>query len=220
VVKRVLLSFILLLFIICSYGQEPFKKKILIGIKGGGTTSQIRFYPSVDQLFYNGYTGGVAFKIITERHVGIQAEVNYTQKGWRELVSEGLEYSRRLNYIDIPFMTHVSLGKKRFGFFFNIGPSLSFLLSEEEMLNSEELTVSDIAGPGLYYSQPLDNKVDFQFTLGVGARLELKGGNAMELEARGYASLPNIFDTKKYTYQSAQNQLATVTLSYLFSLTK
>jgi hypothetical protein len=190
---------------------------VSIGLKGGSTISQIRFYPSIDEAFFSGYTGGVVFKMMSGKHVGIQTELNYTQKGWKEITMEDVEYSRRLNYLDIPFMTRISIGKKRFGVFFNIGPSLSFLLSENESVSANTV-IEYLEGEDKYYGQPIDSKIDFQFTAGIGARLKMKSGNALELETRVYGSLPNIFESKKYIYTSSQNQLSTITIAYLFSL--
>lgn len=217
--KKTIFFFILFFTVILTFGQEPFQKKVMIGIKGGWTTSQVRFYPNVDQNLNNGFTGGILLKFISERHVGIQTELNYCQKGWEEQFTD-TTYSRRLNYLDIPFMTHVSIGKKRFGVFFNIGPSISFLLSEKESVKPAGASIEDIVEEDKYYGQPIDNKIDFQFTAGIGVRMELERGNTIELEGRVYGSLPNILDTKKYIYSASQNQLATVTLSYLFLVNK
>jgi len=219
-VRKLVSLFILSFLVFCASGQETSEKKVMIGIKGGSSVSQMRFYPSVNQSILSGYTGGIVVKVMSQKHVGIQTEINYTQKGWKEKVSEEFRYSRRLNYLDVPFMTHVSIGKRRFGIFFNIGPSLSVLLSEDESIEPGTTSLSELANGDSYYGEPIDNIIDFQFTAGLGARYEFKGGNAFEVEGRAYGSLPNVFDPDKYVYSASQNQLATVTMSYLFSLSK
>ena len=54
------------------------------------------------------------FRLISEPHIGFQVEVNYTQKGWNE---DSTGYSRRLNYVSMPVMTHVNIGKKAMRFY-------------------------------------------------------------------------------------------------------
>lgn len=199
--------------------RNEFNKEIFFGVKGGGTYSKVRFYPNVEQAFNSGYTGGLVFRMISEPHVGIQCEVNYSQKGWKENFEPDGDYLRRLTYVDVPLMTHINIGKRGFRFFLNIGPSISFLISEEETYTPSRADVPEISERD-YFDQPVDNTIDFQFTAGLGMELRLKNGNALVLDGRLYQSLPNLFDSDTYQYDSSQNQIAEITLGYQFSLSR
>jgi len=76
-----------------------------------------------------GIHGGMAVKYISEKHLGLIAEVNYSQRGWTEEFdpTDGFSYNRRLNYLELPIMTHIYFGNK-IRFIVNIGPQISFLL--------------------------------------------------------------------------------------------
>ncbi len=95
------------------------KPEIYFGTTQGISASMINFSPSVNQGMLLGYNGGLIFRHITEKNVGLQVELNFFQHGWKETDSI---YSRRLNYIELPFMTHIYFGNKS-RFFFNIGPN-------------------------------------------------------------------------------------------------
>ena len=109
-----------------------------IGLNGGMAASTVNFNPKVSQSFLIGYTGGLVFRQISQKSLGFQAELNYMQRGWQE--SDG-NYSRQLNFIELPIMTHFNFGKK-FRFFFNIGPKLGYLISENVLLNNQQTSNS------------------------------------------------------------------------------
>ena len=157
------------------------------------------------------------FRFISEPHIGFQVEVNYTQKGWKE---DSLGYSRLLNYVSVPIMTHVNIGNKAFRFTINLGPEVAYMISEEE-----KFTKQVVVSPGdpeyrTYFGKPTDTQLDFLFTAGIGMEYHLKKGGAISLEGRAYYSLPNLFDPKKYPYKISQSNGAQVTLAYLFQINK
>ncbi|QZE13163.1 PorT family protein [Halosquirtibacter laminarini] len=206
-----------------SYGQFYRKAHNYIGVKGGSSISWMKFYPNTnpytqlptDASSFNGYQVGLVFRNMSEEHVGILAEINYTQKGWQEKDRVGITYSRRLNYIEVPVMTHISIGKKNFRAFINIGPSVSFLLSEEE---KKEVTVPG-AKPQNYYGVPLDKTFDFAFCGGAGLEYRFSH-QAILLEGRYTLSLLNVFDDGTIGYASSRNQNIGITLSWLYDFHK
>jgi hypothetical protein len=218
---------ILLISVYCfsvSAQQKDFKIELYIGAKGGMTLSQVRFYPNVQTSFMDGYTGGLIFRMISEPHIGFQVELNYTQRGWKENPFTGqyvsTSYFHQLNYLDIPIMTHVNLGKKAVRFILNLGPEISFLTSENQGFIPPEGITSDIQGYQPYYGQKIDTSADISFTGGIGMEYHIKGGSIISLEGRVFYSLPNILDTNKYTYKASQNNGVQATIAYLFQLNK
>ena len=212
---------ILLLISGCSivtFGQpKDFKTEIYIGAKGGMTFSKVRFYPNVIESFQQANSGGIMFRLISEPHIGFQVEVNYTQKGWKE---DSIGYSRLLNYISVPVMTHINFGNKAFRFTINLGPEVAYMISEEEKFKLQVPTATDDPNYRKYFNKPTDTQLDFLFTAGIGMEYHLKGGSTFALEGRAFYSLPNLFNPDNYPYKVSQSNGAQVTFAYLFQLNK
>jgi hypothetical protein len=207
-----------------SAQQKEFKYEYYIGVKGGITLTQVRFYPNVQTSFMQGNTGGLIFRMISEPHIGFQIEFNYIEKGWKEKPFTGefasTSYFHRLNYLDLPIMTHVSLGKKAMRFTLNLGPEFSFLMSDSQGFKPNAVIPSDTDGYNPYYFQPIDTSLDILFTGGLAMEYHFRKGSALTLEGRVFYSLPNLYDTKKYIYKASQSNGLEVTLAYLFRLDK
>ena len=201
-----------------GFGQpKDFKTELYFGAKGGSTFTKVRFYPNVVESFQQGNSGGIMFRLISEPHIGFQVEVNYTQKGWKE---DSISYQRRLNYVSVPVMTHISLGNKAFRFTINLGPEVAYLISEEEKYNSVTTILPGEPGYRTYLGKPIETKLDFLFTAGIGMEYHLKDGGAIALEGRAFYSLPNLFNPDNYPYKVSQSNGAQVTLAYLFQFNR
>jgi len=181
--------------------------EVYVGANFGVTESMVMFTPSVSQGFLMGYNGGVVFRYIAEKYVGMQAEINYSQRGWTE--SSGL-YTRQLNYIELPFMTHIYMGKKS-RFFINIGPKVSYLLSEKVVLNQS--TTSDTQ-----HITAIQNPFDYGLCGGLGLLFNIKG-NIIQLETRTYYGFSDVFSNKKTDYFSKSNNFnLAVNLAWLLQM--
>lgn len=199
--------------------NEAFKKEFYLGVKGGMVFSRVKFKPNVEQSSYNGNSAGFIFRMISEPHVGIQIELNYLQKGWEEKPLEGQaqNYFHKLNYFDIPVMTHASFGNKAFKVTLNLGPAVAFLLSDSQGMNPASPDIPD-PPPIQYWGKPIDSSVDFLFTGGLGTEYHFKKAGAVALDARIFYSLTNLYDAKNYAYDPSRTTGGQVTLSYLFKL--
>jgi hypothetical protein len=216
--KRYLILLLITTFSIAGSGQpKDFKTELYIGVKGGATFSKVRFYPNVIESFQQGNLGGIVFRLISEPHIGFQVEANFTQKGWKE---DSAGYSRRLNYVSLPIMTHVNLGDKAFRFTLNLGPEVAYMISEEENFSTGTTISSGDARYRNYFGKPTDTQLDFLFTAGIGMEYHLKAGGAFVFEGRAFYSLPNLFNPDNYPYKVSQSNGAQVTLTYLFQLKK
>ena len=190
-------------------------------MKGGMVFSRVKFKPNVEQNLYNGNSAGLLFRMISEPHVGIQIEFNYLQKGWNEKPLEGTTqgYVHKLNYFDIPIMTHANLGSKALRFTFNLGPTIAFLLSDSQGMNPA--TPGIPAQPPIpYWGKPIDSRIDFLFTGGIGTEYHFNRIGTLALDARVFYSLTNLYDYKNYGYDPSQTNGVQVTLAYLFRLDK
>ena len=206
--------------------QSDYKYELFIGAKGGLTFSQVRFYPNVQTSFLQGNTGGLIFRMFSEPHIGFQIEVNYIQKGWQEKPFTGqyaaTSYFHQLNYVNMPVMTHVNIGKKAMRFILNVGPEVSYLISESQGFKPLDGITSTMDGYKPYYGNKIDAPVDILFGGGIGMEYHFKKGkgSAISIEGRAFYSLPNLFDTKKYIYQASQSNGVQVTMAYILPLTK
>ena len=203
---------------VAAFGQpNDFKTELYMGATGGATFTKVRFYPSITESYLQGNSAGFMFRLISEPHIGFQAEVNFSQKGWRE---DSAGYSRRINYVTIPIMTHINIGMKAVRFILNLGPEVAFKLSEKETFKDPATSQPDGVGYRDFFGKPTDNSLDLLFTVGLGMEYHLKGGGALSLEGRGFYSLPNLFDKNKYAYSISQGNGAQVKLAYLFQINK
>lgn len=193
------------------YAQPGDRSLLSIGTKHGINISQIIFDPPVKQNITMGYTGGIVVKYISEKHMGLQAEVNYSQRGWTENLDSARTYSRRLNYIETPVLTHFIFGTKKTRAFLNLGPNLSYYSSDTESFNlfSKGDTLS-------YYQRKPDRKFEFGLVGGVGIYRNTGFGD-FQLEFRFHYGFQNIFVSDNITnLAKSQNQLYSITLAYFF----
>lgn len=126
---------------ICYAQKSTFKQELAVGASFGLNFSSVSFAPKVPTKMKLGFNGGATIRWNTEPNLGIQAELNFTQHGWEEKFEEKpqYKYSRTVNYMELPFLTHIHFGSKRVRVFVNLGPKIGYALSEstESNLNGE-----------------------------------------------------------------------------------
>ena len=204
------LFILVLIFVSASlYAQVRLDKpEMYIGANLGVTESMINFSPAIPQGFLMGFNGGVVFRYIAEKNVGIQAELNFSQRGWTE--SSGL-YSRQLNYIELPFMTHIYVGRKN-RFFFNLGPKISYLISERVLLNTTGGSLD------AQHITSVQHPFDYGLCTGLGMLFNIKG-KIIQLDTRAYYSLSDVFaNTKRDVFSTSNNFNLSVNLAWLFKV--
>ncbi len=205
-------NFCFLLFLLFStviVAQDRLEHpEIYLGVNLGATESMIQFNPTVRQGYLFGYNGGLVFRYIAEKNVGMQAELNFSQRGWTERSGK---YSRKLNYIELPFMTHIYIGKKN-RVFLNIGPKISYLLSEQVLVNDT------INSTSTQHTTLIQNPFDYGLCGGLGFLFKIKG-NIFQLDTRFNYSLSDIFSNNKRDYFDTSNNLnISVNMAWLLQL--
>lgn len=187
--------------------QNNFKSENYIGVNGGPVFSMVFFKPTVNQYYLMGYQTGLVFRHINEKSLGIQVEVNYSQRGWSEL--SGL-YARRLDYIEMPFLSHIYFGNK-VRFFFNIGPKISYLI--------DDVVIYNVLGSlNEQHKLAATNKFDYGFAAGMGLMFMI-GRQAFQLDTRANYSVSNFFPDSRIDYfDNSNNMNASATLSWLLKL--
>lgn len=184
------------------------KPEMYIGANFGVTESKVMFNPSIAQGFLMGFNGGIVFRYIAEKNVGMQAELNLSQRGWQE--ASGL-YSRQLNYVELPFMTHIYIGNKN-RVFLNIGPKISYLISEKTTINNTGNSTE------LQHITPVKNPFDYGLCAGLGLLFNIKG-KILQLDTRANYGLSDVFANTKRDYFSTSNNVdLSVNLAWLFQV--
>lgn len=185
--------------------RKPYKAETYWGVNGGMTGSMVLFKPAVSESFLTGYNGGVVFRYINAKSFGLQTELNYSERGWLE--KDNL-YSRRLNYIELPFMTHFNFGNK-FRVFFNIGPKFSYLISEKT------LTDNTVNSTEHQHIQTVEHPFEYGLVVGTGFYLRIKR-QVFQVEGRGNFGAVSIFsDAASDPFDNSNNVNASVNISWL-----
>lgn len=129
--KRLSLAILSLLLTFSVLSQPRLEEhEYYLGIQGGALASMVRFSPTVTQSALKAYVGptaGLLFRYSGHKCCGLQLELNYMQRGWRETT---IGYRRELDYIEMPFLTHIYFGNKFRGFV-NLGPQIGVLINEK-----------------------------------------------------------------------------------------
>lgn len=218
---------ILLCWLVASVvpAQEPFRKELSIGASFGMGISYISFYPKVkENMGYLGSNFGLTARLITQKHVGLILEINYSQQGWKDQFDDPqYHYSRRINYLDIPFLSHFYFGGKRARFFLNAGPKIGWKLSDSEDENVIGLGTyppPNAAERTMHRGKELEKS--FAWGLCGGPGLEIRTGiGYFQLEARYYYGLGSIFnDQVGQDYTKSASQAAYVKVTYLLPIIK
>ncbi|MDD4777751.1 MAG: porin family protein [Fermentimonas sp.] len=206
--KRIIFIFLALTVVTSNnlFAQrEIFQGEFYFGAGAGPSITSIDFQPSVPQAQKIGLSGGVALKYISQKNLGLVVEANYSQRGWEEEFDpeSDFSYNRTLNYLEIPFMTHVYFGNKT-RFIINAGPQISFLLSDSQEMSqalASDLEARREANPDLrigYQYGPFSEmqRVDYGLIGGIGIELQTGIGN-FDLEGRYYFGLGDIFTSRR-----------------------
>jgi len=205
--RRLLLipSFVLLSFF-CLNAQKEFKPESYLGVVQGVNFSIVDFeVAGIYQTFRPGYAGGIFFRYVSEPIAGIQIELNYTEKGWLADFSTSEYYKGRLTYIEMPLLTHITLGRKKIFLTLNFGPYVSY-----QLMNDIETNVD--------YPIQIDNKFEFGYCGAIGFGFRSVMGS-FQIEGRYLNSLTNFFNASTNTQlEASRNQVINISLVYMIKL--
>jgi hypothetical protein len=224
--RRLALLLTLLLPSLLAMSQTHYEGTIAVGGKGGVSLSRVNFNPTVQQQFLPGVTAGVMFRYIEERNFGILAELNLTQRGWKENFEESdYKYSHQFTYLELPIMTHIFFGNRRVKGFFNLGPEINVMLGDGIKSN---FTYTDAENMDYFINDTrhieqmtmqVNNKLDYGICAGAGMEVNLNPKHSLLLEGRFYYGLTDVFPNHKTDMFSSSNSMSiTVTLGYFYRL--
>ena len=196
--KRIYIIVLFVLSACLAHAQYP---KYAVGLRGGTSWSMMLFNPSISQpSMPMTYHAGAQFRMISEKYCGIKLELNYAQKGFKDTYGH-----RRLDYIELPFMTHITFGQQLFRFFIDLGPEIAYLIQDNIILSDAQ-----------QHSLPAKNRFDYGIVGGLGFELNTRTG-IYTIDARYHFGLNNVMGNSASEYfKSSTNQCITFSLAYLF----
>jgi hypothetical protein len=213
--------------------REQFLQEIAWGASAGMNLSKVSFLHNLPAMAVelgdigmdSRVKGGISARYISMKHFGVQLEINYKQGGWKERFKpgeqvRGVDFSgvriyRRLDYIEIPLLSHIYFGKKT-RLFFNTGPKLGVLVSYRDLktnLTSEQIAVFNPNDPRIFDK----GHNSFDYGLSVGGGLDLQIGRLHTIvEGRYTFGFGDVYsNSKSDIYQRSNNQDFAVTVGFL-----
>lgn len=121
------------LFFSCCVLLGTLNAQTSIGIRGGKSFSRVNFAPVPPQALVEGIEGGIILRHMNSRHLGIQLELNVSSQGWSIYPTvDSLAHTKQVQYIQVPLLTHVQLGRGRFTFAVQAGALAAYAFSEKD----------------------------------------------------------------------------------------
>lgn len=211
-----------------AYAQRHYVPHVHVGAHAGMSMSRVSFYPKIKQMNLQGMQFGLSFRYAEERHVGLLAELNVEQRGWKEDFEEAnseFEYQHRTTYVELPIMTHIFFGSRVVKGFFNLGPQIGYMISDKVDANFDYEDPKAIPGFPYEYRQidqmklKITNRFDYGITAGAGVEFIIRRRHCIQLEGRYYYGLGNLFpSSKKDEFSASRGSSILVTLGYLFRI--
>lgn len=155
-----------------------------------------------------------------KNNAGLQVEVNYAVKGWREKsrIRDTARYKREITYLEIPLMTHFELGRDWFRIFGIFGPYFAVKQSEKTTSYNYEIIMAQ--NPYDMYSQKI-RKLDFGNKVGLGFRVNIGSKFSVLADARYDLQLAggqNIFKKQPNGIQASRLSELSGSISLIFNI--
>ena len=218
--RRSYIVLLLLLVSLVSMAQPRLRTpEIYVGAHAGVMASTMLFRPKVAKIDIMQtpltMNGGLVFRYAAHKVCAIQVEANYMQRGWREQIALGtgssMDYTRQLDYIEIPLLMHLYFGKQRFRGFINLGPQIGYCIRDI----ATQLP-STITSPQY---QPIEKPFDWGLAGGLGCYYRTKKIGLFQLEARFNFSMGTTYNDRKVDYFSQSNAMnLSLNLAYLWEI--
>lgn len=227
-IKRLIISSVIVVLSAMSHmatAQRYYTPHFDIGGKAGITMSNMQFSPSVEQAMLMGEMAGITMRYTEEKIFGLIAELNIEQRGWKEGFEkdEGdFDYRRHFTYVQLPLLTHIYFGGKKFKGFVNLGPSVGYMIGDKITSNFDYENPGSVSGFPMQYRSveqmrmDVSNKFDYGIMAGAGMELIMKRKHSFLLEFRYYFGLGNVFpSSRKDVFSASRGTSIQVSLGYM-----
>lgn len=177
--------FTIILFL--AIAQNLLSQSVEFGVKGGASFTSVLFAPAIEQKNMLNYHGGIGLRFLNEKKAGVQLELNYALRSFREDIDSLNFRGRNYKYLEIPFLMHLEFGKSKTKYYMHFGPHLGYALSaEREIMQNGEVTTE------VYELLPnRDNRWDYGLAFGFGIGYDIEPGK-LQAEGRYMYSFGNI----------------------------
>ncbi|MGK7395157.1 MAG: porin family protein [Candidatus Cyclobacteriaceae bacterium M3_2C_046] len=185
-----------------------------IGVRGGGNIASIMFLPNargrgVESI--TGFEAGLIYKNISTNHLGVQLELNMSQRGWQEVTDTLNNIAYKLDYLELPFMSHGYVGNQKVRLFLNLGIFIGFRLSGEQKITENGETRTEPYD----YQAERDNLFDYGLKAGAGISYNFNWGNIFG-EARYTFGFGNVLKPEIPLLDASRSQIITISGGYIY----
>lgn len=204
------------------------RNDLAIGVTAGYVMSHPDFYPTIKQKWKGGETIGLTVRYTCEKYFSalcaIQAEVNYANLGWQEVIEPEYStdtYSRDMRYIQIPIFARLSWGREYKGFLFGVmvGPQIGYCFSEKEHYSDPWQGTPRPNNVVAQYGKNVENKLEYGLTGGITLEFGTRKAGRFLLEGRYYYGLSSFFyDSKHDPFSRSANAAIVIKAGYLFDI--
>ncbi|MBR2486249.1 MAG: PorT family protein [Paludibacteraceae bacterium] len=217
--RHIFITILLLILSIAVSAQPRLRTpEIYVGAHAGAMASTMLFKPNIANIdiMQSPLTinGGLVFRYAGHKVCAIQTELNYMQRGWSETITLGqttMDYTRQLDYIEIPLLMHLYFGKERFRGFFNLGPQIGYCIRDVATTLPEGVTAP--------HYLPIDKPFDWGLAGGLGCYYRTRHIGLFQLEARFNFSMGTTYNNRKVDYFSQSNAMnLSLNFAYLWEI--
>lgn len=209
-----------------AVAQTHYRPHVSVGFHAGTNFSRVEFSPAVRETFTQGTCGAVSVSYAEEKIFGLIVELGWANRGWKEDFEESpLRYTHNLTYINLPILTNISFGTRRFKTFINLGPVFGYMIGDRITANFDYKNLGSVTDwperrrQTEQLGMAVKNKFDYGITGGLGFEFYVSPRNSVTLEGRYYFGLGNIFPSSKADVFSASRCTSIdVAVGYKFRL--
>lgn len=218
-IRRLCILLLSLLLSLSAMAQPRLTEpEMFVGIYGGASLSTVFFTPKVGTMadflqWPLAPAAGFVFRYGGHKVCSLQLELGYAQRGWHEYSSSaGYDYTRRLDYINLPILSHIHFGGKYFQAFINLGPEIAYCF------RSTDSGTKQTSG-SVYQYRPIDHPFDWGIAGGLGFYGIAPKVGVFQFEARVHYSFGSIYNNSRAEHFAASNMFyLSINLAYLWQI--
>ena len=170
-----------------------------IGLRGGPLLSQVNYSyvrppdntplrPA--QALVQGMEVGLVGRYMNSKHLGIQAEVNFSRQGWHIYLETEGERLKELEMVQVPVLSYLQLGRGRLKFTVQAGAFVGYVLGQKDVIIPVQ---EDVPGQ-VRYSHQKEQPWQYGIVVGGGPSFTFPFG-VLQLEGRFSQAMSDLIRT-------------------------